>query len=80
MIMIERVRQFILDVADPKSVREINRELARTSFEKLSAYYEDEKRRLGEYTLQHEIDRMRYTIVTPDVGILDNVKRIRKWA
>ena len=75
------LREFVLDIADPKSVEKINRDLSDASFNfsQTKTYYQNKKSELFEYTLKNEIDRMTY-IIRYRNRMIENKDEIRKIA
>ena len=74
----ERIDRFLLDIADPKSIREINDRLSRKTFESLREYYSS-KEDLETYTLKQEIERMTYVVVNEKGQLLQNLEDIRQF-
>ena len=78
---ISRLREFVFDIADPKSIRKINDDLSDAvfNFAQSKSYYEEKKERLYEYAVTQELTRNRYVVIDQGRKIEDK-KKIRKIA
>ena len=58
--MVSRLREFVFDIADPKSIRKINDDLADAvfNFAQSKSYYQEKKKRLYEYSITQELTRI----------------------
>ena len=78
---ISRLREFVFDIADPKSIRKINDDLSDAvfNFAQSKSYYEGKKERLYEYAVTQELTRNLYVVIDQGRKIEDK-KKIRKIA
>ena len=81
--MVSRLREFVFDIADPKSIRKINDDLSDAvfNFAQSKSYYQEKKKRLYEYSITQELRRNnRYVVIDEDGKKIEDKKKIKNIA
>ena len=79
---VSRLREFVFDIADPKSIRKINDDLSDAvfNFAQSKSYYEEKKIQLHQYSVTQELNRNHYVVIDQDGRKIEDKKKIRKIA
>lgn len=77
-----RLSDFLLHLADPKSIRKINDDLsdARFNFDQTKTYYKEKKSSLFDYFTNQELNRLNYIVYQDGIKIeeKDTIRKIAK--